>query len=505
MQSIQKKEAILLVPISITQKYPHYKTLGKKLFCNVIQYDAIFRYRNSKEDTATYFLKILPNMDLVSDIYIWGAQYSFGIFAAEQNIPFIFCEEATGMMSRRNILEHIDEINPHLACLYQYVQELGLYTGKCAVAKAILYNFSAQLKNFDTGLENHINFSVVDELLSLEKVEQREIISFFTEVKELYLPLESIVLFTQPLANLRLILFEEEILLYQMTIDYFFQNRSLVIKPHPDDLIYYSKLFPDATIIKERFPSEFLPFLVDNKPKCVATIYSTAIYNLRGHYPEVFELDDRYERDFPKTHRYYMALQIAKSLQKPIYCVGTNEILMEKLANRVGISLENCDTEFREDILPEAPYIVIVDDITIQGGSVREKLQKALLNADENAVFIFTNTKLDYCWYAIEQKDFWKNILCVPIVKTLRDDAPEEDFYENLKEEQIYVYAKDLKLLKEVNAMTIKKSLPHVGIDVSKLPLTSEEEHIKMLEGILAATEQRLLYYINRVKELEQK
>ena len=51
--------------------------------------------------------------------------------------------------------------------------------------------------------------------------------------------------------------------------------------------------------------------------------------------------------------------------------------------------------------------------------------------------------------------------------------------------------------------MEIKKELPHAGIDISKIPLADDQERIKMLEGILEATEQRLLYYIDRVKELE--
>ena len=53
--------------------------------------------------------------------------------------------------------------------------------------------------------------------------------------------------------------------------------------------------------------------------------------------------------------------------------------------------------------------------------------------------------------------------------------------------------------------MSFEKQLPHVGINVEKIPLTEDEERLKMLEGILEATEQRLLYYINRVKELEKK
>lgn len=498
----RNERAILVTGKHIPSKFPKYMNL-KKVFDDIVVIDANYRFLHDEELNGIYFKSMIPSLDSFSEIYVWGAQFSFGIYLAENNIPFIYCEEATGMLSRHNILEHIDALNPLKKDFYPYVKKLGLYTGDCPSIKKIICNFIAQLKGYvHDDLEN---FCVVDSLKNLPEVKREEIIKFFLDFDEIHIKEKSTILFTQHFANLQLTTFEEQALIYQMLVDYFFENIPLVIKPHPDDLMYYSKLFPEAQIIRERFPSEFLPFLVDNEPECVATIYSTAIYNLRGHYPETFELDDRYERDFPKTHRYNMALQIAKGLGLPVYCIGTNEILMEKLASRVGIALEYCCEEFHEDTFSDVSYIVIVDDITAQGDIGRSELQKALLNAGENTVFIFTNTKSDYCWYALEQKILWKNILPVPLIKTLRDDAPEEDFYENLEEEMMYVYTKKPELRKEVNEISMEKHLPHVGIDVSKLPLTDEKEHIKMLEGILAATEQRLLYYINRVKELEQK
>lgn len=503
LQSVKKEDAILLVPISITQKYPHYQSLSGELFRSVIQYDAIYRYKNSAERTQHYFSQLLPTLDDETEIYIWGAQYSFGIYAAEQNIPFIFCEEATGMMSRRRILEHIDELNPNLAGLYPYVQELGLYTGNCPSIKTLLCNFSAQLPGFEDN--NCINFSVVDGLFSLNEDEREKIISFFVDLRELSIPENSTIIFTQPLANLRLATFEDEVLLYQILVDYFFNNRALVIKPHPDDLICYSKIFPDAVIVHERFPSEFLPFLLDNPPACVATIYSTAVYNLRGHYPEVFELDQSYEKDFVRMHRYYMALKIAGELRRPVYCLGTNRPMTEKLWERVGLPGAPNTAALPGFTLPDGPCTVIVDDIGSKEDADRSALQALLAAAGENTAFIFVNSQRDYCWYSIDKKDLWDHMTPIVLQKILRDDAPEEDFYESLRDEVMFLYSKNLDTQKRVNEMSEEKQLPHAGINISKMPLTNEEERIKVLEGILEATEQRLLYYIERVKELEKK
>ena len=52
--------------------------------------------------------------------------------------------------------------------------------------------------------------------------------------------------------------------------------------------------------------------------------------------------------------------------------------------------------------------------------------------------------------------------------------------------------------------MNVTKELDYTGIEISVTPMTDEQQRIKILEGILEATEKRLLYYIERVKQLEE-
>jgi len=49
------------------------------------------------------------------------------------------------------------------------------------------------------------------------------------------------------------------------------------------------------------------------------------------------------------------------------------------------------------------------------------------------------------------------------------------------------------------------KELTNTGIEISVKELTSEQRKIKALEGILEATEKRLLYYMNLVEEYEKR
>ena len=51
----------------------------------------------------------------------------------------------------------------------------------------------------------------------------------------------------------------------------------------------------------------------------------------------------------------------------------------------------------------------------------------------------------------------------------------------------------------------LKKELPYTGVAISNKILTTEQEKICMLEGILEATEKRLRFYMEKVEILENK
>ena len=93
----------------------------------------------------------------------------------------------------------------------------------------------------------------------------------------------------------------------------------------------------------------------------------------------------------------------------------------------------------------------------------------------------------------------WQNIAPITLTKTAVKDK-KNYFFSDLKDETFYVYA-EKELLTMAKNTHIEKELPHVGVKVETAPaMTPEQEKIKMLEGILAATEKRLLYYIDKEK-----
>ena len=80
----------------------------------------------------------------------------------------------------------------------------------------------------------------------------------------------------------------------------------------------------------------------------------------------------------------------------------------------------------------------------------------------------------------------------------------KEDFYADLDDDVIYIYSKNKEVMKLIDEINIEKNLQHTGISINKMNLTPEQERIKILEGILAATERRLLYYIEKEKQVNE-
>lgn len=333
-------------------------------------------------------------------------------------------------------------------------------------------------------------------MIELNKKEREKILKFFNVNMKININVNNILLLTQHYVSLNTLTFEEQVLIYQILIDYFFQNENLVIKPHPDDIMYYHKLFPKAEIIREKFPSEFMPFVFNNPPKCVATISSTAIFNLHGVYPQIFELDTNFEKNFKMIHRYYLALNIVKKLDKKIIGVGVNKKLIEQLCKQLKI--EQNQYYFSDVIDKTQNIIFIVDETKLMTGE-NNMVVKSLKDLDQESDIIFINSQNDYCWYDYYHKYLWDNIKPIVLSKKLYGQK-EEDFYSDLNEEVIYVYSKNKEVMKVLDELEVEKKLPHTGIEINKISLTPEQERIKMLEGVLAATERRLLYYIEKEK-----
>lgn len=487
-------ETCLVIRDILLQKVRKSEAL-KKYFSKTVVYTDYWSGKSIDEQEAIiigYYDKLLADnevdMEHAEDIIIGCAHNTFGMYASIKNYRFIFLEDAAGLASRYWILDQINV--KQLALKYELICKWGLITGKGPAVKRILCDYQAQDENFEPEEDVHIDFCVTRELGNLDVKKRTELMTLFTDIETLELPENSLVLLTQHFANLRTLSFEEQIFIYQTFMDYYVDDENVVIKPHPDDLMYYPMLFPKTSIVREKFPAEFLPFIATNVPKCIATISSTSIFSLRSCFDNKIELGTTFEKDFVKVHRYYCMVKLLESLDDNILTefYGVNEIALKNMS---------CYKSYANTMsFKDGKRILCVDVID-------DDFAEYLNNHSFDAyIFLNCDDSYGFSYKCGEIEDLWDHIYAITLKKEkLRD--PEDGILMSIDDEVIYLHTKDVSLLKKVKEFTMEKRLENSNIIISTEEIvTPEQERIRVLEGMLKATEKKLEYYITRVNEL---
>lgn len=483
-----KEHKTLFLPSWITNTMKNVDRL-KLFFDEVHTYDANFYFAHSRFATDKYVTATFGPLKQYKEIFVWGATYTLGICLAEKNIRFTYCEEAPGLLSTPERLEGIERKLGREKTV-PLVKRLGLYDGTVRSASAVMCNLKVQKGPVSTNKEV-IDFDPVEMLSHMDSEVRAEIVSTFSSASNIPIPDNAVCILTQHFANLRLLTFDEQVLIYQLLVDYFFPDDRIVFKPHPSDILYYGRLFPEADVIRETFPTELLPYIFDKKPKTVATISSTATLSLRGQFRQIFELDENFEKDFTSIHRYYAAVKLCRELGKPCMAFHADTALAEHLCERENVPYLRMDQAKNA-----GDMLVIVDDVGSTTEEGRSEAAAMLEGLESNACAVLINTKQTYCWYDYYKKELWEHMVPVVLEKRCADGRNQAD-------EVIYVYSKNNDLLEEVRAVEIRKDLKNTGLSIEKKPLTPEQERIAILEGLLAATENRLLHYIGQEKSSE--
>lgn len=493
------KTAFLLLGKTIILKYPYYKEL-LKIFNQVILIETHLTLRKGqsfKNGTSIYFNQVFQenglNINDFEEIYVGAAHYIFGIYLTEHQIPFNYFEDACGMASRGNILYNMDTVTPVKSkkCL-----ENGLYDGSNPCIQHILCDFDNQLPNYKIDPNKHVDFKIGKMLAACSPEAMKFILHFFHIKKYPYQA--DVILLTQHFANLKILTFEEQVMIYQMLMDFYFNDRKVIFKAHPDDPLYYKKLFPEAEVIDDIFPSELLPFAFEKLPQTVATVSSTAIWTIKSLFESALEFDTDFEKIFLRLNRYYIALEmlLRDGENTHLKLVGCHQKLVENLFAFGLLKEKETTISFVEQISEiNDGDLVLVDVCQQEYPEIRSLLEM------EQVEIIFLNSESDFCFYQYPDKSVWAHIIPIQIEK---EKTREEDNYFLEEPERIYYYSKRRQSWERIRNMEIKKDLPAMGMKLKVSEDNDLEMQIKVLEGILKATENRLLYYMKRVDELEK-
>ena len=426
------------------------------------------------------------NLDSYDEIVVGGAQYNFGIYLCNNNIKFSLIEESCGILSRPEIVENID--SNFTTARAAIAKKLEIFRATHDAISRVYCDIDSQAEGFV--FDKMVDFKVLEIIKTMDESKIEMLLNLFGIFNKIDIDKNAAFLLTQQFACLKLMDFNDQILIYQLFCDFFLKCKTVVIKPHPDDPCYYSQLISNATVVREKFPSELAPFVFKNLPDTVATISSTGINPLKPVFKNIIQLDFRYEREFRKTIKYYVALKIVESLKiNKCQLYGANENLLCELAKVNDIDIEFETLNELSEVEGSDDTIVVVDNCSHD----EEDLNTFLYSTANNCIFL--NTDGTYGFYRYESNNINKNFIPVVVKKTV---TRSDENHISIDDEVLYTYSKNKEIYNKMRHIELEENLENTGISFKIADLTDEQLEIERLKGILAATEKRLLYYIER-------
>lgn len=495
-----KEESILMITDTLRDKFPNLDDY-LEYFEEIWVYDinipfppkiAFQTVINSYFDN--YFKEKGMLITDFEEIYAACVHYYFGNYLTAKEIPFVFFEDAAGMLSREDILINMEKDRRPFKC--QKNIERGLYNGKNKLIKKVVCNVLAQEEGVCSVYDEIEDFNVVRELQMIDEEIRKRIMSLYLSIDKIEVNSKKSIILTQHFANLGILDFEQQIEIYQNFVDYFFKEKDILIKSHPDDIMYYSKILANTDRIKEKFPSEFLPLLINNNVSEITTISSTAIKNYYGCQYEIFELNTDFEKTFSSIHRYYVALRLCMQLTKTINTFCCDEKMIKGLIDR------NEELNGLE-ICSDSKIALIDDYLDLRFTKVGKKYNESFLEEVETYLkdnkydaIIFLNSR-NYHSYFYKDESVFKNIFSIPI-KLVKQKCEWWSYKENCDEnleQTIYLYTKNDKILQAIKRFNMVKKLENSKQTIEVQSLTEYER--KAYEGQIKALEERLKYYIS--------
>lgn len=476
----REEPCVLLLGTYIKERMPMYWELETKGFFDEVYLFRFGGYRGTEEEIVKEveeeWQRSIPyRISEFTEILAAGIHTYLELYFVKKGIPFAMFEDGSGALSRPWILADIHKKST--PGKYELLERHHLYDHQNSLITKKYCDFQAQEEGFFD--EKAEDFPVMVQFAKLPESMQEEIRRLFD------LPLleekgDRVLLLTQQFANLGQLSLDGQVAIYQHLFRYYLDGRKVLIKPHPDDILYYEELFPEAELIREVFPSELLPFAFAELPKTICTVSSTGVNAIRDKFAEEMVFNALYESSYVWDKVYLTALQVADRLGiSDLYVQGGNQVQLANLAAcRRELQGKFRILDNREEL--KGPFLILADDQGNQPGKVDEETLYQMAEQENAAGILFLNTGKQYRMYRWEWKDRFWNMIPIIVPADEADTEPHVLYFYPGKE--------------EMRNMT----------DVWTREYTEDQIRIQMLEGILAATEKRLLEYIETEKELRQ-
>lgn len=494
----ESEEAVLLVP-SFFPKLPYaLKTReNNKIFSKIIYYEWEYkRYEDYPADVYKEIDECLAKflgsdyLEKISEYNVFNAGRFFGSYLAENNIEFNWFEEADGRYANPYPPMYDDKrMHPER---YLLANKLGLYTGENECIKNIYISKKANLCIEDK--ENIIDFDANNELSKLSNSQIEDMLLFWGALgSKIEIEENSALLMSQHFCNIKLITFEEQALLYQLTVDYFLSDKKLYLKMHPSDLFPYEEFIEGIELLEADYPSELLKYVCENRFDIVGAVSSTGVRNLEDISERCLLINEDYIHSYVDNDLYYFASKVIEMFDEmDVMMLGGNEIQMQAMLT-FGISRDRT-----VNVVKEIDTSILNNKIIIISDDVEKTLLEKVSECEKNNCIIIL-LKLSGNPYELQLiENLYKS------VKTVRTFSKESEEAKLLYENMLFVLSDDEEYIRKVDAMGYEKILRNTKLNVRVDKNLDADTQVAILSGMLEATEKSLKYYIEENRMLEK-
>lgn len=448
-------------------------------------------------------------MDIYDNYYVCADHFPLGIYYNSCNTPYNFFEEGNGQQSKSDVtIEHtIKETDPFL---YPIVVELGLFGRNDNVINRYI-DMRSQREGYED--DKAIDFCISDILRNkLSKKNKSDLRIIFDFVQPKITAENSIIFLPQHNVNLGVFTCEQQLYQSSLLLDYFADGYKKYIKPHPSDIFTDYSAFDDVTILDGNYPVELLSLVVNGKFAKGITAWSTSINSLTASLESKVSFTSDIDKNYKLLHRYYAAARLIKEYAVKhrvshvnILDIGTDNAMLagffencDDLKFDCSFKLYNDAEEYNSLPLTDSLCVCVCDKSELIDN---DSVMNIIKNSDRTEFTVFIDSSNDSIFINNAELENFEKISVIEINKKsiaellCTDDKDEES-------ERIYVYMSDTADRETIEAFSFTKklALTKMLIEANNYKTSISDEDVKViyrevktLEGILSATERRVI------------
>ncbi len=441
------------------------------------------------------------NLKEYDDLYICADHFPLGIYCAVNNIPYNYFEDGCGQYSRRfeTINTLADELQKNTVLKY------NLFGNNDNIIKRFI-DIRTQ-NNCYIRTDKDCDFSPRCIIKKLSKKQRNLIQEIFDINIHFNINKNSALFLPQHNVNLKTFTIEEQLYQTSLFLDFFASDLDIYIKPHPNDCFTdYTKLGRSINIIPAKFPVELM-LLSSCKFKRGITAWSTSIHSLSEILQEQICFTAEIDKYYKDIYRYYAVVKIIRQMANQKLNICTKWVYLPLLENMLqfcdNLNINYTLTEIEDDfsnINSNEPSVLIIDDKFSSTVQSAVNFVEALLEQIHTVPVIFINSNNNNLFFNGHDYSVYKNMGCWTIHK---QPLYEPDIYSDIDfdDEKIWFYIEDNAMKNKIENVSYIKELPCSKIvtytntidESFQMPdKNAVYRNIKMLEGILEATQSRL-------------